>query len=96
MICCRSRSRSPIWPRRLVFQKAFRGAAGRTPVQAISERRVERAASLLAQTDCSVNRIALEVGLASPSHLARLFRTILGTTPSEYRREFRAVAVPAR
>ncbi|WP_245316251.1 helix-turn-helix domain-containing protein [Mesorhizobium wenxiniae] len=78
------------------FYRAFRGAAGRTPVQAISERRVERAASLLAQTDCSVNRIALEVGLASPSHLARLFRTILGTTPSEYRREFRAVAVPAR
>lgn len=78
------------------FYRAFRGAAGRTPVLAISERRVERAASLLAQTDCSVNRIALEVGLMSPSHLARLFRAVLGTTPSEYRREFRAVAVPAR
>ncbi|RWI50294.1 MAG: AraC family transcriptional regulator [Mesorhizobium sp.] len=73
------------------FYRAFRGATGRSPLQVISERRVERAAILLSRTNRSINEIAFDVGFASPSHLARTFRGILDASPSTYRREFRAV-----
>lgn len=73
------------------FYRAFRGATGRSPLQVISERRVERAAILLSRTDRSISEIAFDVGFVSPSHLARVFRSFLGATPSDYRREFRAV-----
>jgi len=68
------------------FHRAFRAATGRTPLEEISERRVERAASLLSQTDLSVTEVALDVGLSGPSQLARLFRDVKGTSPSAWRR----------
>jgi AraC family transcriptional regulator len=43
--------------------------------------------------DCSAKRrksvatVALEVGYASPSHFAQLFRRETGVSPSDYRRQ---------
>jgi len=74
------------------FHRAFRGATGRSPLQVITERRIERAATLLMRTDRPVSDIAFDVGFVSPSHMARVFRSILGSGPSDYRREFRGNA----
>ncbi|RWM20963.1 MAG: helix-turn-helix transcriptional regulator [Mesorhizobium sp.] len=68
------------------FHRAFRGSTGKSPLEEISERRVERAAGLLALTDLSVTEIALDVGLSGPSQLARLFRDVKATSPSAWRR----------
>ncbi len=47
--------------------------------------RVEKAASLLAQSREDITGIALRCGFASHSHLCRVFRAQYGVTPSEYR-----------
>jgi AraC family transcriptional regulator len=71
------------------FYRAFRGSAGRSPVQMITQRRIERAAALLIQSDLPVNVVALEVGYGDPSRLARAFRDVQGLTPSQYRQQYR-------
>lgn len=73
------------------FHRAFRGSTGRTPLGLISERRIARAAGLLADTDKPIGDIAFDVGLASPSHMARLFRATFGCSPTAYRRQFRSL-----
>jgi AraC family transcriptional regulator len=51
--------------------------------------RVRRAEELLAATTLSLTEIALECGFSSHSHLTRMFRKTVGSTPSDYRRERR-------
>jgi AraC family transcriptional regulator len=67
------------------FHRAFSATTGRTPLAFIQERRVRAAAAALARDDVSVAALALEVGFLSPSHFARVFRSVLGLSPSEYR-----------
>ncbi|MBY3591026.1 helix-turn-helix transcriptional regulator [Rhizobium bangladeshense] len=67
------------------FFRAFRGATGQTPLEAISSRRMERAARLLSETDLPIIEIAALCGIASPSHFARLFRSHTGHSPSRWR-----------
>jgi AraC family transcriptional regulator len=56
---------------------------GLPPHRYLLERRLERAAELLATSDLPVTAIAIDVGLS------RAFRAALGTSPREYRRSHR-------
>jgi len=67
------------------LQRAFRAHAGCSLVAYVHRLRVERAGDLLRETDLSVLEVAAAVGVASPSHLARLFARYLGLSPSRYR-----------
>lgn len=69
------------------FHRAFLGATGCTPLAEITARRLDRAAILLAQTRMPLSEIAFEVGFASQSHLARLFRKSRGIAPGDWRRQ---------
>jgi AraC family transcriptional regulator len=71
------------------FHRAFRAATGRTPLEHITARRIDRARQLLARSGLSIGVIALQVGFQSPSHFARLFQQATGKTPGDYRRAFR-------
>ncbi|MES0884892.1 helix-turn-helix transcriptional regulator [Roseibium sp. SCP14] len=51
----------------------------------LSDARMTRALALLHSTDLSINRIALEVGYASPSQFAARFRDRFEVTPSAIR-----------
>jgi len=42
---------------------------------------------LLRETKMSIVDVALEVGYATPSHFAQLFRRETGLSPSDYRRQ---------
>lgn len=68
------------------FAHAFKAATGRAPHRYVIERRVQRAAELLATTREPIAAIALAVGCSSQAHLTTLFRQVLGTTPGAYRR----------
>ena len=68
------------------FFRAFRGSTGLTPLQAISARRMDKAARLLSETDFDVAEIAARCGIESPSHFARLFRAHKGSSPSTWRK----------
>ena len=65
----------------------FTRDVGVPPHQYLLERRIERAAELLAGTDLPVTAVAHEVGFGSGQHLARAFRAATGCTPRDYRRD---------
>jgi transcriptional regulator GlxA family with amidase domain len=76
------------------FARTFRATFGETPHRYLQRRRVERAMSLLRDTDRRVTDICFEVGFASPGTFSRTFRDIVGRSPREYRREAVAAGVP--
>jgi AraC family transcriptional regulator len=63
------------------FKAAFRQTAGMPVHQYVVRRRVERARRLLAEGRVPIAQVALEVGFAHPSHLARWTRRLLGVAP---------------
>ena len=67
------------------FARQFKQSIGVTPHHYLTQKRVERAQEMLAQTELSLSEIAYATGFADQSHLARHFRHMLGTTPSEFR-----------
>jgi AraC family transcriptional regulator len=69
------------------FHRAFRATTGRTPLDFVNERRIERAKAHLDTGDDSLAAIALKVGFISPSHFTRTFRYVTGVNPSRYRKE---------
>jgi AraC family transcriptional regulator len=71
---------------RVHFVRMFRAATGYTPHNYLLKLRLDRVRELLATPTLSLTDIALECGFSSHSHLSRVFRQVLGSTPSEYRR----------
>ena len=67
------------------FARQFRAAFGETPHQYLSSRRLERAASLLRNTDYSVAHICVSVGFASVGSFTSAFGRAYRFTPTRYR-----------
>ncbi len=67
--------------------RTFKATFGQTPFAYIASRRIERAQQMMVTTKHPLSQIALDCGLCDQSHLTRLFRRLVGTTPSEWRRE---------
>jgi len=67
------------------FAREFKQSAGVTPHRYLTQKRVERAREMLAQTDLSLAEIAYATGFSDQGHLTRHFRFMLGTTPREFR-----------
>ena len=69
------------------FAHAFRQALGLPPHRYVINCRIDRAKSLLRNTDLSVTEIAHQVGYANQSHFSVAFHKVTGQTPRGYRRE---------
>jgi AraC family transcriptional regulator len=69
--------------------KAFRSRYQCSPGEFVRHVRLERARSLLEETDESVSAIAFSAGFSDHSHLTRQFRAAVGVTPARYRLEHR-------
>src|SRR5438552_18381181 len=67
------------------FIRTFRATFDETPHRYLQRRRVERAMYLLRATNRSVTDICLDVGFTSLGTFSRIFRDIVGETPSAYR-----------
>jgi AraC family transcriptional regulator len=59
---------------------------GCTPFRYLSQLRVKRAQAMMRNKTLRLIDVALECGFSSHSQLSRVFRQIIGVTPSEYRR----------
>jgi AraC-like DNA-binding protein len=68
------------------FARAFKDSEGITPHGFVTQRRVERARTLVTETDVPISEIARVTGFSDQSHLARHFRQQLGISPSMARR----------
>jgi AraC-like DNA-binding protein len=78
------------------FSREFRRVFGESPHGYLLTRRLERAATLLRQTDRSVADICISVGLQSVGSFTTTFRRTYGRTPTEYRASFPPATVYAR
>jgi AraC family transcriptional regulator len=65
---------------------AFRRTYGCTVGDFIRRQRVKSASEKLLSTDVSLGLIALECGFADQSHFSRVFKSTMGESPAQYRR----------
>jgi transcriptional regulator GlxA family with amidase domain len=72
------------------FARRFRSETGASPHQWLVAERVLRARELLEGGDTSITDVARRCGFADTTALRYHFRRALGTTPTAYRRSFRA------
>ncbi|MFF2509440.1 GlxA family transcriptional regulator [Streptomyces sp. NPDC058067] len=70
--------------------RIFKSELGMTPHAYIESVRVEKARHDLESSDATLERIASTCGFGTTDTLVRAFRRRLDTTPTEYRRRFRA------
>jgi AraC-like DNA-binding protein len=68
------------------FRRAFKGSFGMPPRRYLAERRIERAKTLLAYSECSVSSIGLALGFSQTSSFSAAFRHVTGMTPTEFRK----------
>jgi len=68
------------------FARGFKLSTGVSPHRYVLEQRVKRARQLLVQTDLPLSAIASAVGFFDQGHFSRQFRSLVGTTPSGFRR----------
>ena len=67
------------------FCHFFKKATGQSPVSYINRYRIEKAATLLKNTDISITELAMNVGFDDPNYFTRTFKKYLGVTPSVYK-----------
>lgn len=69
------------------FCKMFKKATGINFTDYLSRVRIEKAKNLLLNPNLRVSEIAFEVGFQSLTHFNRVFKKILGQSPTEYREQ---------
>jgi len=68
------------------FCRSFKQSTGITPHQFVLGRRMELAKQLLQQERIPLMEVAQKVGFSDQSQFTRVFRKIVGTTPSQFRK----------
>ncbi|MFA1625504.1 helix-turn-helix domain-containing protein [Rhizobium mongolense] len=68
------------------FIRAFRETTGMTPYQWLLSERVNRARELLRASNAPLAEVAIACGFADQSHFTRVFSSIAGLTPGNWRR----------
>lgn len=74
------------------FCKMFKKFTGINFTDYVSRTRIESAKNLLLNPNLRVSEIAYEVGFQSLTHFNRVFKNVLGESPTEYRARLEAVA----
>jgi YesN/AraC family two-component response regulator len=70
------------------FCKMFKKVTGINFTDYVSRVRIEKAKNLLLNPNLRVSEIAYEVGFQSLTHFNRVFKKILGQSPTDYRGQF--------
>jgi len=73
------------------FCKMFKRATGLNFTDYLSRVRIEKAKNLLINPNLRVSEIAYEVGFQSLTHFNRVFRKLVGQSPTEYRQHLPTV-----
>ena len=68
------------------FCRSFKQSTGITPHRYVLNRRMEQARYLLEQKAMPLLQIAHQVGFTDQSQFTRVFRKMVGITPSQYRK----------
>ncbi|APU15158.1 GlxA family transcriptional regulator [Actinoalloteichus fjordicus] len=77
------------------FTRRFREEVGISPVQWLTQQRVEAARRLLEETDLSVDQIASASGFGTATSMRQHLQAVVGVSPTAYRMTFRGAVVGA-
>jgi transcriptional regulator GlxA family with amidase domain len=72
--------------------RLFRRELNNTPSKVLTQRRLDRARSLILNTRLPMTTIADSVGFSSQSHLTSSYHAHFGITPAQQRREYKAAS----
>jgi len=67
--------------------RAFRAGIHRTPMEYLTDHRIDMAKKLLRTTDLPITHIALQTGWCSAAYFSKTFKEACGMTPFAYRKE---------
>lgn len=84
------------WRLRTEWRTTFQRCFGCAPGEYMRRLRVDHARRTLERGLDPLSEVALDAGFSDQSHLTRLFRRYLGTTPGSYRAAFETTGPPAR
>jgi AraC-like DNA-binding protein len=70
------------------FLRLFSSTYGITPMEYVSQRRIERAQDLLRATNLTVTEVCFAVGFSSLGSFCSRFRALIGESPSEFQRRY--------
>jgi AraC-like DNA-binding protein len=71
------------------FSRAFRVSFGQPPHGYVMSRRIEKAKRLILSNEpMSLAQVALSCGLSDQAHLSRMFRNLVGESPTAWRRRY--------
>lgn len=73
---------------RTQLNKVFQKLTGSTPMEYLFRIRMERAKTLLRETDIKIIDIAFESGYGTSQYFANTFKQATGITPTHYRKQF--------
>ena len=73
--------------------RAFKISVGVPPFHYIGRRRVELACTMMSTTRVPLSQIAIACGLCDQAHLCKVFRRVIGLSPSAWRRTSRVAGV---
>ncbi|MFG0248328.1 MAG: helix-turn-helix transcriptional regulator [Phycisphaeraceae bacterium JB051] len=65
----------------------FRDATGLAPMRYVMQVRLTQARQQLAYSQSTISQIAQSLGFVNPFHFSRVFKTHVGMSPSEYRKQ---------
>jgi AraC-like DNA-binding protein len=72
------------------FLRSFESTMGYSPIKYLIRIRVRQACKLLEREDLPITQIAMQVGFSDSNYFSRQFRTLVGTTPRNYRKRNRS------
>lgn len=81
---------------RMHFAAQFRAATGYRPREYLLHKRIERAKSLLSNSETALAEVALIVGFCTQAHFSTVFKRITGDTPARWRCASRNASASSR
>lgn len=76
--------------------RIFIKETGQTFREYLTQRRLERAQSLLEHTDEDIIKVALDCGFTSHSYFTNVFKKQFNMTPKEYRSKYSRISLQSR
>ena len=67
---------------------SFTECVGQSPINYLTDRRLEACKELLVSSNLSVAQVATSVGFSSQSYFSQIFRKKTGMTPRQYRSRY--------
>ncbi|WP_439183161.1 AraC family transcriptional regulator [Carboxylicivirga taeanensis] len=69
------------------YSSLFRKKTGRSPIDYLTNLRIQKACQLLDNSNLQISAIAKRVSYSDPFHFSRIFKQVMGCSPLNYRKQ---------